>query len=339
MKKNHGYKLAVIGGDARQLIAASALKAAGHDVMLYGFSEKDTSDDISDTTADRGTVVDSLCCSSSSVRPHELLHNLADGTVSDCGVVCATIPDALFECDAVILPLPMSGDGIHVSMPLAPDCRLTLGELCEMMLENGVKLLCGGKLSQSLTSFCKLRGIALFDYYESDAFSIANAVPTAEGAIEIAMRETPTTLDGSSALVIGYGRIGKVLARLLTALGVKVTASARKAADLAWIRAGGHIAVETCKLSKILSEQKFDMIFNTVPYTVLGEEALRAIGKRTLIIDLASKPGGVDIKAADKMGVGIIWALSLPGKVAPVTSGRIIADTILGYLEKIAEGE
>ena len=89
----------------------------------------------------------------------------------------------------------------------------------------------------------------------------------------------------------------------------------------------------------MLDGQKFDIIFNTVPRTVLGEEELKIIGKGTLIIDLASKPGGVDIKAADKMGMSVIWALSLPGKVAPVTSGRIIADTILGYLEKLAEGK
>ena len=339
MKKNHGYKLAVIGGDARQLIAASALKAAGYEVMLYGFSEKNTNDDMSDTTADRGPVVDSLCCSSSSVRPHELLHNLADGTVCDCGVVCASAAEALYKCDAVILPLPVSGDGVHISMPLAPNCRLTFIELCAMMTENGVKLLCGGKLPQGLSSLCGIRGITLFDYYDSDEFSIANAVPTAEGAIEIAMHETPMTLDGSTALVIGYGRIGKVLARLLASLGVKVTASARKAADLAWIRASGYTAVETGKLLEVLYGRKFDIIFNTVPRTVLGEEALKIIGKGTLIIDLASKPGGVDIKAADKMGMSVIWALSLPGKVAPVTSGRIIADTILGYLEKFAEGE
>ena len=336
MKKNHGYKLAVIGGDARQLIAAAEFKAAGYDVSLYGFDKDDTPPT---STVSTVSVVDSLCCCPSSAGVHELLHNIADGTVSDCGKVCKTAEEAVFGSDAVILPLPVSSDGERVSMPLADGCILTLEALCTMMSKNGTMLLCGGKLPPKAVSLCEAYGISVFDYYERDEFAIANAVPTAEGAIEIAMHETPTTINESSTLVIGYGRIGKVLARLLDSLGARVTVSARKASDLAWIRAYGYEAAVTDKLAQVFSEKKFDMIFNTVPYTVLGQTELEAIGKHGLIIDLASKPGGVDIAAAEGFGMNIIWALSLPGKVAPVTSGRIIAHTVLGYLEKFKEGD
>ncbi len=336
MKKNHGNKIAIIGGDARQLIAASVFKAAGYDTALYGF-EKNGDESKRDT--DGFSVVDSLCCSSSSAKPQELLHNLADGTVSDCGTVYSDVKEAIFSSDVVVLPLPMSSDGENVSMPLADGCRLSVEKLCTLMAESKVRLLCGGKISPKAVSLCDAYGIDVFDYYERDEFAIANAIPTAEGAIEIAMRETPTTLDGSSALVIGYGRIGKVLSKLLAALGVKVTASARKASDIAWIRTAGYDYAYTEKLAELLTEKRFDMIFSTVPHTVLGRCELEAIGKYGLIIDLASKPGGVDIEAADKLGINVIWALSLPGKVAPVTSGRIIADTVLGYLEKYGEGE
>ncbi len=334
MKKNHGNKIAIIGGDARQLIAASVFKAAGYDTALYGF-EKNGDGDECDTSG--FSVVDSLCCSSSSAMPQELLHNLADGTVSDCGTVCTDVKEAIFDCKVAILPLPMSSDGENISMPLADGCRLSIEKLCTLMAENNVRLLCGGKIPAKTVSLCTANGIAVFDYYERDEFAIANAIPTAEGAIEIAMREIPTTLHGSSALVIGYGRIGKVLTKLLAALGVKVTASARKPSDIAWIRAGGYDFTRTEKLAELFKEKRFDMIFNTVPYTVLGRNELEAIGKYGLIIDLASKPGGVDIAAAEKLGINVIWALSLPGKVAPVTSGRIIADTVLGYLEKSGE--
>ncbi|MBQ8248373.1 MAG: dipicolinate synthase subunit DpsA [Clostridia bacterium] len=336
MKKNHEYKLAVIGGDARQLIAASEFRAAGYDVSLYGFDKNDTP---STNAGTHVSVVDSLCCSSSSAGLHELLHNLADGTVSDCGKVCKTAEEAVFGSDAVILPLPVSSDGEHISMPLADGCKLTIEKLCTMMSNNGTMLLCGGKLPKKAVSLCEAYGISVFDYYERDEFAIANAVPTAEGAIEIAMHETPTTINESKALVIGYGRIGKVLARLLDSLGARVTVSARKASDLAWIRAYGYDVAVTQKLAQVLSEQKFDMIFNTVPHKVLGKGELEAIGKHGLIIDLASKPGGVDITAAEELGMNIIWALSLPGKVAPVTSGRIIADTVLACLEKYTEGD
>ena len=336
MKKNYENKIAVIGGDARQLIAASRFKAAGYDISLYGFDKN--ADEARDDT-ERFSVVDSLCCSSSSVRPHELLHNLADGTVSDCGTSYDDVKEAISDSYAVVLPLPMSRDGENISMPLAEGCRLSIERLCTLMADSGVRLLCGGKIPYKAVSLCADNGIEVFDYYERDEFSIANAIPTAEGALEIAMRETPTTLDGSSALVIGYGRIGKVLTRLLCAMGVKVTASARKPSDIAWMRAEGYDIAHTERLKDLLAKKHFDMIFNTVPHTVLGKKELESIGGYGLIIDLASKPGGVDIEAADKLGINVIWALSLPGKVAPVTSGRIIADTVLGYLEKCREGE
>ncbi len=335
MKKNHGYKFAVIGGDARQLIAASLFRAAGYDVSLYGFDKDVTPDETSTSVS----VVDSLCCSASSVGTHELLHNLSDGTVNDCGVVCKTAEEAVLGSDAVILPLPSSSDGEHISMPLGEGCKLTIDKLCAMMSKNGTMLLCGGKLPKKAVSLCEAYGISVFDYYERDEFAIANAVPTAEGAIEIAMHETPMTINEASALVIGYGRIGKVLARLLSSLGARVTVSARKASDLAWIRAYGYEAAVTENLRAVFDEKHFDMIFNTVPHTVLAHRELEAIGKHGLIIDLASKPGGVDIVAAEKLGMNIIWALSLPGKVAPVTSGRIIAETVLACLGKYTEGD
>lgn len=329
MGKQDKYKFAVIGGDARQLIAAARLAERGHEVRLYGFGGEE---------AEITPAVDSLCCSSCSTPLHELLHNLADGTVFDCGRCCATAEEAVEGCDTVILPLPVSKDGMRVSMPLAEGAELTLMKLCSLMAQSGVRHLCGGKLQSGFTAMCEARGINVFDYYEREEFAIANAIPTAEGAIEIAMKELPTTLDGSSALVIGYGRIGKVLSRLLKALGMRVTVSARKPSDLAWIRAEGLTSAETEKLAELFGTARFDVIFNTVPHTVLGKTELEQLNTGTLIVDLASKPGGVDIREAEKLSHNVIWALSLPGKVAPVTSGHIIADTVLAYIEDCGEG-
>ncbi len=329
MENTKGYKFAIIGGDARQLIAAAKLAAAGHEVRLYGFEGKE---------AEVNPIVDSLCCSSCSAKPHELIHNLADGTVSDCGRICATAMEAIEGCDTVILPLPATKDGMRVSMPLAEGCELTLMSLCALMAQCGVKHLCGGKLQGGFSAMCEARGINVFDYYEREEFAIANAVPTAEGAIEIAMKELPTTLDGATALVIGYGRIGKVLSRLLKALGMHVTVSARKPSDLAWIKAEGLNPAKTERVAELFCRERFDVIFNTVPHTVLGRTELEKLPAGGLIVDLASKPGGVDIREAEKLSHNVIWALSLPGKVAPVTSGHIIADTVLAYIESCNGG-
>ncbi len=324
-------KIAIIGGDARGLIAAARFTELGKDVRLYGFAGNGQGESAM-------YAVDSLCCSSCSALPHELIHNLADGSVSDCGTLCVAAEQAVEGCDAVILPLPATKDGVWISMPLAGERVLTLSALCSLMRENKVKLLCGGKLPAAFSEQCRSSGITVFDYYESEAFSVANAVPTAEGAIEIAMKELPITLSGARGLVIGYGRIGKVLSGLLRGLGMNITVSARKSSDLAWIRAVGYRAAETGKLCELFTHTEFDVIFNTAPHIVLGASELEHIRQGTLIVDLASKPGGVDTETAEKLSHNVIWALSLPGKVAPVTSGRIIADTVLRYIEKAEEG-
>lgn len=161
----------------------------------------------------------------------------------------------------------------------------------------------------------------------------ANTLPTAEGAIQIALEELPITLQGCRTLVLGYGRLGRALAPRLTALGAKVSVAARKWSDLAWIEAAGCTAEHSGELRGWLCA--FDLIINTVPTRLLGEEALVELKPGCLVIDLASKPGGVDWEAARRLGVRTVWALSLPGKVAPVTAGKSIRSTIYNILNEL----
>ena len=133
----------------------------------------------------------------------------------------------------------------------------------------------------------------------------------------MAMEELPVTIHNARCLVIGYGRLGKVLARQLRGLGGKVSVAARSYSD---------------QLSGWLCA--YDLIVNTVPAPVLGREELDDLKPGCLVIDLASKPGGVDFKAASELGVRAIWALSLPGKVAPVTAGLAIRDTVYNILRE-----
>ena len=151
-----------------------------------------------------------------------------------------------------------------------------------------------------------------------------NAVPTAEGAIQIAMEELPITIHGARALVIGYGRLGRALSQRLAGLGAKVSVAARKFADLAW--AERQLEGWLCC---------YDLVVNTVPARILSEEDLEDLRPGCLVIDLASKPGGVDLEAAARLGVKVIWALSLPGKVAPVTAGKSIKITIYNILHEL----
>ena len=156
-------------------------------------------------------------------------------------------------------------------------------------------------------------------------------MPTAEGAIQIAMERLPITIQGCRALVVGWGRIGKILARKLALLGADVTVSARRGHDLAMIAALGMRADSTGRFCRGLSQ--YDLIVNTVPARVLGRELLASTRPDCLIVDLASKPGGVDFDAAAELGRETVQALSLPGRVAPVSAGRLLRDAISGYLD------
>lgn len=168
------------------------------------------------------------------------------------------------------------------------------------------------------------------DYGRDERVTARNAVPTAEGAIQIAMEQLNVTLWRSNCLVVGFGRIGKVLARVLHGLGANVTVSARSAADRGLIEALGYEADETGVYSKGLD---YACVFNTVPAPVLPEAQLLRVPRDCLLIDLASRPGGVDFNACRALGLQAVHALSLPGKAAPATAGRIIADFILNALE------
>ncbi len=324
------YKIALLGGDIRMIAAASRFAECGFLPSVYGINMK-RGQTVSDKSENE--PVDSGCCSYADGRDISEFSSVL-GHQTEKISFAESVDEAIGGSYAVILPLPVSSDGEHLSTPFAPCCRLKLREIGEKLKDAEVKLVCGGKFPAPFAEFCRENSIEVFDYYEREEFSVANAVPTAEGAIEIALRELPITLNGSNMLIIGYGRIGKVLAKLLSALGANVTVSARKDADFAWISANGFKCAVTGELAKLLEKNRFDAIFNTVPKAVLGEAELLHIKGNTLIVDLASKPGGIDVEAAKSRSLNTIWALSLPGKCAPVSAGRIIADTVSGYILK-----
>ena len=140
------------------------------------------------------------------------------------------------------------------------------------------------------------------------------------------MQEIPGIVAHSKMLIMGYGRIGKLLAHKLNGLGAQIWISARKPEDLAWIEAFGYSAVTYNEIDDCLHE--FDVIFNTVPSLLLDEQRLQKIRKECVIIDLSSNPGGVDFVSAKNLGRNVIWALSLPGKYAPFTAGKMLARTL-----------
>lgn len=181
-----------------------------------------------------------------------------------------------------------------------------------------------GALSKQMEE--ALQDISYVDVMKLDELAILNAIPTAEGAIFEAMKNTDTTLHGASCLVLGFGRIGKVLANMLAGMGANVSCEARKEKDLAMIQAMGYEAVPLNQLNETLPTYSY--LFNTIPHMLLDQERLALLSKEALVIDLASNPGGVDFEKAKEMGIPVVWALSLPGKIAPKTAAIYLKGTI-----------
>ena len=232
--------------------------------------------------------------------------------------------------DCVILPLPVAGEDGGLSAPLSPRFH-PLEEILEVL--HPQQFVCGGMVRPQVQALAGERGVTIHDYFAREELAVANAVPTVEGAIQIALEELPITLQGARVLVVGFGRLGKLLAHRLGALGARVTVSARRYEQLAWIRAMGWQGQRTDALTGWLCG--YDLVVNTVPARVLGREQLRELGPGALVIDLASKPGGVDLEGAAELGTRVIWALSLPGKVAPVTAGRAIRTTVYHMMQEL----
>lgn len=236
----------------------------------------------------------------------------------------------LHLADCVILPLPAVGEDGMLHAPLWEE-KIPIGQVLDRM-EQG-QLLCAGMVREPLARMARERGILLRDYFAREELAVANAVPTAEGAVLLALEQLPITLHCARVLIVGYGRLGRVTAHRMGVLGARVSVAARSHEQLAWARVWGYEVEHTSRLRPWLCS--YDLVVNTVPAPVLGEEELSALKRGALVIDLASRPGGVDREAAERLGIPVVWALSLPGRVAPRSAGGYIKTTIYHIMEEL----
>ncbi len=192
--------------------------------------------------------------------------------------------------DCVVLPLPAEVEEGSINCLLASVPLATAQVIAA--LRPG-QIVCAGRISPALAQIAQERGLLLHDYFQREELAIANAVPTAEGAVQIAMEELPITLHGARVLVVGYGRVGKLVAHRFSVLGARVSVAARKFSDLAWAETMGYGVEQIGRLAGWLCS--YDLVINTVPARTLGEQELKDLKPGCLVVDLASKPGGVDV--------------------------------------------
>ena len=247
------------------------------------------------------------------------------------------VPALLAGCDAPAGVTDLSrqfeaGDPAPPEADPAVDAAIgTLGaELLRAARPGALAL--GGMLSEEAKAIAAEAGVELVDYFAREELAIRNAIPTAEGCIGVLLAQRKRTLWGSAVLLLGFGPVGQAVGTRLAALGAQVTVAARRPAQRAQAESLGMQGVELARLARLAPA--FDTVVNTIPAQVLTAPVLARLRPGSLIVDLASRPGGTDFDAAARCGHKAIHALSLPAACAPETAGEIVARTVREMLRE-----
>lgn len=241
------------------------------------------------------------------------------------------LQSCVYGADCVLLPLPAERGG-RLHAPLSAE-ELGMPALIEALWPG--QLLIGGALQEETVTAALRGGLRVADLLRQPALAVGNAALTAEGAIGRLIEHSERALWSGRALVLGWGRIGRILALRLSALGAQVTVAARSARDRAMAEALGCAAVDYAGLDGILGD--FDFIVNTVPARVLTEGMLCLIRPDALLLELASPPGGFDRTLAQNIGLHALAAPGLPGETAPEAAALLLRQAVYAAIEETEE--
>lgn len=222
-----------------------------------------------------------------------------------------------------LLPYPAFRGGHITGTTLPPEALLSC-------LHRNT-LLAGGMFSE-ISERAQAAGARVIDLAADEALAVSGAVATAEGALGLAIQRLPCTLFGAPCLVVGYGRVGRILSGRLHALGAAVTVAARNPRDRAFVRAMGMAAEVTCTYHKPLNTYR--CVFNTVPHPIFTKEQLLQLRPDCIVLELASAPYGIRAADAALLGSRYQVAAGLPGKTAPESAGIQFAEAVNRALEQ-----
>ena len=238
------------------------------------------------------------------------------------------IKNAVKTSDAIVLPLPFTKDNknIYSIVPI----KESVDEILNLVSDG--QLVFAGMLNKGEESKIKKKGAVPFDYFRREDVTLMNTVPTVQGILKVIIDNIDYTINSCNCAVFGYGRVAKVAADILSAIGANVTVCVRKNSDITLAKINGHGGCPISGFSSVASD--FDILINTVPSLVIDRNILGNVKQSCLIIDVASAPFGTDFACAFEFGIKAIQCPSLPGKVAPKTAGEIIANGILNILKE-----
>jgi dipicolinate synthase subunit A len=291
-----GIHIVVIGGDARQLEVIQKCSELDASVVLIGYDN---------------------------------LLNEYPGAVKK-----PLLPETLEKADAILLPTVGTDDHGKVDSIFSSEELVLTNELMEHIPKQAK--IYTGMAKPYLRSQCQKHQIALVELLDRDDVAIYNSIPTAEGALMMAIQNTDITIHGSCCMVLGLGRTGLTMARTLKGIGARVKVGVRRPEQFARAL---EIGFEPFDLQDLNDQAKdIDLLFNTIPTMIVTAKVIAAIPHRAVIIDLASKPGGTDFRFAEKRGIKALLAPGLPGIVAPKTAGRIIANILIQLILEDIQG-
>jgi len=285
-------KFSVIGGDLRTINLAKMLADDKNEVYVFGMEKSE------DIENDRKIIK------------------------------CNTLERAIEKTSVIIGSIPFSRDNEEMYASFSENI-IKIDDLVKNNYKE--KIFIAGNISNDAKSKLEKSFGKVIDIMKQEELVVLNTIATAEGAIEVAIKNTDKIIHGSKVLILGFGRVAKEVAKKFDGISAKVTCAARKNTDLAWIKALGYEGVNINELGEDL--KKYDIIINTVPQMIIDKEEMKYMKENILLIDLASTPGGINIEDAQKMNLKFVWALALPGKVAPVTSAEFIKDTIYNLID------
>lgn len=286
----NGMHILIAGGDSRHIEVIKKLSKAGAKIFLAGYEELSSE-----------------------------FENVSKMKIDDIN---------LSIVDSIILPVSGLHEEGKAEASFSQNDVFITKELVSQTKNHCV--LYSGITTPYIDELIKSTDRKLVTLFDRDDVAILNSIPTAEGALQLAIEHTDVTIHGSNVMVLGFGRVGMTVARTFSSIGAKVKVCVRNTADAARIT---EMGLEPLFFNNLENEvSAIDICINTIPKLVLTSSIISKMPDHTLIIDLASKPGGTDFQFAQKQGVKALWALGLPGKVAPKSAGEIMANVLFDLI-------
>lgn len=198
----------------------------------------------------------------------------------------------------------------------------------ELLCLNPDSLIYCGNLDEHKVDLLRERNIVHINLLKDEIYSFENAIYTAEAALMTIIRNTPRSVYDSKMLILGYGRVGKAMSKILSDLKINFAVSARNYYE----RASAFLVTDdvrelNCNFDGI------DVIINTIPAEIITEDKVRNINRDCYILDLASL-GVIDVKDVEKYGLNYDFESGLPGRFVPESAGKSMAKAILRTIDQ-----